>query len=121
MSDIVCVVLADLPDERGYMLRGTHGKIEAILTIEKQAGFTADSLVRAEEPGREQLSWIVSRPGIDRFLEQQDRFIYLIAKFAGEAEEVERHLAVPAIVDASFTLKFSQRLLIRLWVASTVS
>ena len=34
MSDTVCVVSADLPEERGYVLRGAHGKIEAILGVE---------------------------------------------------------------------------------------
>ena len=34
MSDIVYVILADLPEERGYVLRGAPTKIEAILGIE---------------------------------------------------------------------------------------
>ena len=49
MSDIVCVVSADLPEERGYVLRGARGKIEAILGVEYRAGFAVDSLVHVEE------------------------------------------------------------------------
>ena len=61
-----------------------------------------DSLVRVEELKVELLSSIVIKPGIDKSLVQQDRFIYLIANFAGEAEEIGRHAAVREAVDASF-------------------
>ncbi len=70
MSDIVCVVSADLPEERGYVLRGAYGKIEAILGVEQRAGFAVDSLVRAEEPRGELLSSIVINLGINKFLVQ---------------------------------------------------
>ena len=56
MSDTVCVVTADCPEKRGYV-RGGHGKIEAMLGVEKRAGFAVDGLVRAEEPRCELLSF----------------------------------------------------------------
>lgn len=57
MSDTVCVVTADCPEKRGYVLRGGHGKIEAILGVEKRAGFAVDGLVRAKEPRCKLLSF----------------------------------------------------------------
>ena len=71
MSDIVCVVAADCPEEQGYVLRGGHGKIEAILGVEQRAGFAVDGLVRAEEPRCELLPLIVINPRVNRFLVQQ--------------------------------------------------
>ena len=57
MSNTVCVVTADCPEKRGYVLRGGHGKIEAILVVEKRAGFAVDGLVRGKEPRCELLSF----------------------------------------------------------------
>jgi hypothetical protein len=70
MLDIVCVVSADCPEERGYVLRGGHGKIEAILGVEQPVGFAVDGLVRAEEPKREFMSLIVTSPRVKRFFVQ---------------------------------------------------
>ena len=69
-SDIVCVVAADLPEKRGDVFRGAHGKIEAILGVEQRAGFAVDGLVRAEEPRCELLSLIVINPRVSKFLVQ---------------------------------------------------
>lgn len=68
MSDIVCIASVDLPKEGGYVLKGAHGKIEAIPGVEQRAGFAVDGLVRAEEPGGELLLSIVIDTEIDRFL-----------------------------------------------------
>ena len=68
MSDTVCVVAADSSEERGYVLRGGRGKIEAILGVEQRAGFAVDGLVRAEERRCELLSSIVINPRVNRFL-----------------------------------------------------
>lgn len=70
MLDIVCVVLIDLLEEREYVLRGAHGKIEAILGVEQRAGFAMDNLVRAKKPRSELLSSIVINLGINKFLVQ---------------------------------------------------
>jgi len=65
MSDTVCVVKADCPEERGYFLRGGHSKIEAILGVEQLADFVVDSSVCVEEPRCELLSLIVIHPRVD--------------------------------------------------------
>lgn len=70
MSDIGCVIAADLLEERGYILKGALGKIEAILGVEQRAGFAVDGLVRAEEPRCELLSSNVINPRVNRFLVQ---------------------------------------------------
>ena len=68
MSDTVCVVSADFPEERDYILGGTRGKIEAILGVEYRAGFAVDSLVHVEEV-RGEILWPYN-PGINKFLVQ---------------------------------------------------
>lgn len=121
MTNMVCIVSTDLPEERGYVFRGIHsGKIEAILGVKQRAGFAVDSLVSAEELRGEILSSIAINPGINTFLVQQDQLIYLITNFAGKAEEVGQHVALYEAVDASFAVRISQRLLIRWWVAEIV-
>ena len=56
----------------------------------------------------ELLSWKHFNPGIDRFLVQQDQLIYPIAKFAGETEEVGRHVAVRKACGAALIMRISQ-------------
>jgi len=70
MSDIVCVVAADCPEERSYVLRGGRCKIEAIVGVEQRAGFAVDFLVRAEEPSCKLLPLIVINPRVNRLLAQ---------------------------------------------------
>ena len=70
MLDTICVVLANCPKERGYVLRGGLGKIEAILGVEHRAGFAVNGLIRAEEPRCELLSLTVVSPRVKRFLVQ---------------------------------------------------
>ncbi|KAL9123769.1 MAG: hypothetical protein Q9217_006834 [Psora testacea] len=45
MSDTVCVVTPIVPRNEATSSRGSHGKIEAILGVEKRAGFAVDGLV----------------------------------------------------------------------------
>lgn len=49
MPDVVCVVATNLVEERGYVLRGAHGKVEAVLGVKLRAGFAVDRLVREKE------------------------------------------------------------------------
>ena len=90
MSNVACVVAANLVEERNYFLGGDLGKVEAILAIEERAGFAVDSLVRTEEPGCKLLLWIVIRPRSNRPLAQYYQLIYLVSKLAGEAKEARR-------------------------------
>ena len=76
-----------------------------------------DSLVHVEELRGELLLSIIINPGINKFLVQQDQLIYVIAKFAGEAEEVGRDVAIREAVDASFAVRISQCLLISLRIS----
>lgn len=66
MTNMVCVVSTDLPEEWGYVLRGAKGKIEAILGVEQLDGFVLDSSIGAEELRIEILSSIAIFPGINR-------------------------------------------------------
>ena len=66
MLDTVCVVTANCPEKRGYVLRGGYGKIEAILGAEKRAGFAVDGLVRAEEARYKLLSFGMKLSKMDR-------------------------------------------------------
>jgi len=66
-QDIACIVAANLLGERGYILRGAHGKIETILGVEHRAGLEVDGLVRANEPRSKRSDIGVS--GMPRVLE----------------------------------------------------
>ena len=70
MSDVICVVSADLHEERSYILRaGTAtAKIEGIVGVEHRAGFAVDSLVHVEEPNVEVLSLTVTGQRVNEFL-----------------------------------------------------
>jgi len=96
--------LRPICSERGYVLGGAHSKIEAILGVKQQAGFVVDGLIRAKEPGRELVSSIVIDPGVNRFSVHYKVLIYLIAEFAGKAEEIGRHVSGRGAVDASFAV-----------------
>ena len=67
IQDIACVAAANPLEERGYDLRGAHGKIETILGVEYRAGLEVDSLVRAKEPRSKRSDFGVS--GMPRVLE----------------------------------------------------
>lgn len=108
MLDIVCVT-ANCPKERGYVLGGGYGKVEAILGVKQGAGFAMNSLVREEGPRCKLLSLIAISPGVKRFLVQEALLIYSVAKFAGELEEAGRHdCGGRETVDASLALRISQ-------------
>lgn len=49
MPNVVCVVAANLVDERGYELGVARGEVEAILGVKQRAGFATDCTVRAKE------------------------------------------------------------------------
>ena len=66
ISNVFCVSLADLSEERGYVLGGAHGEIEAIPAVEERAGFAVDSFAHLEELRCEVLSLIVTYPRAPR-------------------------------------------------------
>lgn len=98
--NVVCVAVNPLK-ERGDVLGGPQSKIEAILSEKQQAGFVVDGLVRAKELRCQPELWLVTQQGVNRFAVHYKVLIYLIAEFAGEAEEIGRHDRGRGAVDAS--------------------
>ena len=66
IQDIACVVAANLLEERNYVLRGAHSKIEAILCVEHRAGFEVDGLVCTKEPRSKGSELGLPKPGLCR-------------------------------------------------------
>lgn len=66
--NMVYIILNNLPEEWGYVLRDAKSKIKAILDVEQLNVFVVDNFISVEKLIIEILLFIAIFPGINRFL-----------------------------------------------------